>query len=330
MAAADIWDDMGDTYAAADAVALGWSVAPNSLVTGAFGTGSAWRITANNHDRNVPASASRTHGWRWKPGSITARTLAGFFEGATEHLRLALNADGSVTISRAGTALVSSAAGVFAATGSWYELEWSGLISDTVGTSELRVGGVSVASVSGADTRNGGAVGTINLFRFTTSGATDDLDDWYGSPASADWKNNPRAIGQLPTSDGGVLQWTCSTGTTHYQMVDDPTPGGDTDYVTDSTAGHRDTYGYPALSVGSGSTVYGVMLRLWARKDDAGARTLDGVARIGGVNYDNGSAFAVTSSYVPYEPKWTTDPSTAAAWSVAGVNGAELGPKEVA
>lgn len=331
MANPDIWDDMGDTYAAGDATALGWSVAPNSLVTGAFGTGSAWRKTSSNSDRAVPTSTGRTHGWRWKPGSVTARTIAGMLEGATEHGRLALNADGSLTVSRAGTALTggSSAAGVIAATGSWYEIEWSYLVSDTVGTFEVKVNGTSVLSGSGQDTRNAGAVGTINVFRLTTSGATDDIDDWYGVPASADFKSNPRAIGQLPNSDGGVLQWTCSTGSTHYQMVDDATPGGDTDYVSDSTSGDRDTYGFPSLPVGTGSTVYGVMVRIWARKDDAGARTVTGVVRIGGVNYDNGTTYAITSSYVPYEPLWNTDPSTSSAWTVTGVNGAELGIKNV-
>lgn len=331
MAAADIWDDMGDTYAATDGTALGWSTNPNSLVTGAFGTGSAWRKTSGNSDRVVPTSTQRTHGFRWKPSSITARTIAGYFEGATEHLRFALNADGSITVSRAGTALTggTSAAGTIVANGTWWEIEFSGLISDTVGTFEVRVNGVSVLSGSGQDTRNGGAVGTINTWRFTTSGATDDFDDWYGSPASADWKSNPRAIGQLPNSDGGVLQWTCSTGTTHYVLVDDATPGGDTDYVSDSTSGNRDTYGYPAVGVGSGSTVYGVMIRIWARKDDAGARTITGVVRIGSTNYDNGTTYALTSSYAPYEPLWTTDPSTSSAWSVSGVNGAEYGIKDV-
>ncbi len=331
MAAFDICDDMGDTYAAADATLLGWSVAPGSIVTGAFGTGGAWRKTSGNSDRNVPVSASRTHGWRWKPSSLAARTIAGYLESGTEHLRLAVNADGSLTVSRAGTALAggTTAAGVISALNVYYEIEWSGTINDTTGAFELRVNGVSVCSGSGVDTRNGGAVGTISTFRITTSGATDDWDDWYGSAAANDWKGNPRAIGQLPNSDGGVLGWTPSTGTTHYTLVDDATPGGDTDYVSSSTSGVRDAYGYPALPVGSGSTVYGVMERLWARKDDAGARVIDGVARIGGVNYDNGSSFGLTSDYAPYEPKWTTDPSTSAAWTVAGVNAAELGPKGV-
>lgn len=332
MAAIDFADDMGDTYALGDAATLGWSNNPNSIQTGAFGTGGCWRKLSANSDRSVPTSASRTHSFRWRPGSVTARTIAGFLEGATEHGRLALNADGSLTVSRAGTALTggSSAAGVISGLGVFYEVEWSYTVNDTTGAFNLRINGVSVLSGSGQDTRNGGAVGTINTFRLTTSGATDDFDDLTGSPAADDWKNTPRVIGQLPNSDGGVLQWTCSTGSTHYQMVDDATPGGDTDYVTDATAGHRDTYGYPSVGVGSTATVYGVMLRLWARKDDAGVRTIDGVARIGGVNYDKGNAFGLTSTYAPYENLWTTDPSTAAAWTVAGVNAAELGPKEVA
>lgn len=333
MAAIDFADDMGDTYAAADAATLGWSNNPQSIQTGAFGTGGCWRKSTSNSDRAVPTSASRTMAWRWRPNSpLGAHTIAGFLEGGTEHGRLALSADGSLTVSRAGTALTggSSAAGVISSLGVFYELEWSYYVDNSAGTFEVRVNGVSVLSGSGADTRNGGAVGTINVFRITTSGASDDFDDMTGSPAAADWKNTPRVIGQLPNSDGGVSQWTCSTGTTHYAMVDEATPGGDTDYLSSATPNDRDVWGYPSVGVGTGATVYAVMQRIWARKDDAGVRTIDGVARIGGVNYDGGAAFPLTATYAPYEQIRTVDPSTTAAWTVAGVNAAELGIKEVA
>lgn len=334
MAAIDFVDDMGDTYAAGDCGALGWSANANSIQTGFFGTGGCWRKNTGNSDRTVPTSASRTHSWRWRnTQALNAHAIAAVLETGTEHLRLSVAVDGSLNVTRAGTSITggTSAAGVISGVNNVYEFEWSCTIADSPsGASTLRVNGVAVITITGQDTRNGGAVGTINQFRITTSGAVDDFDDMTGSPAADDWKNTPRCIGQLPNSDGGVLQWTPSTGTTHYTLVDDATPGGDTDYVSDATAGHRDTYGFPSVGVGSGATVYGVMLRLWARKDDAGVRTIDGVARIGGVNYDKGNAFGLSATYAPYENLWTVDPSTTAAWSVAGVEATELGPKEVA
>ena len=186
---------------------------------------------------------------------------------------------------------------------------------------ELRAAGIDVA----ADQEWG-----ISPAAVAGRGTSDDYDDLWSDGSAGAFNGDMRVCSHLPNSDGGASQWTPSTGTAHYACVDDATPGGDTDYVSDATAGHRDTYGFPALPVGSSATVKAVQVRMWARKDDAGTRTIDAVARIGGTNYDNGSALALSTSYSAQEARYLTDPSTGSAWTVSGVNGAELGVKEVA
>lgn len=327
----DWWDSMGDAYATGDVTAMGWSATPNSFQTGRL-AGSCYRINNTSKTHAVGVGPSRTTGWAWRCTVATGtRNLFSYFEGGTEHLRVTYNGDGTFSVSRAGTALAGPSAAVILSAGAWYTIEFSGTIHDTTGAFELKVNGTTILSASGVDTRNGGTSGTINTIQIVAGTASnDDWDDMWSANAAGEFYGDLRVCEAVPNSDGGASQWTPSTGTAHYACVDDATPGGDTDYVSDSTVGHRDTYGFPSLPVGSGGTVVGVSVRMWARKDDAGTRTIDGVARISGTNYDNGSALALGAAYAPSEARWLTNPATGTAWTVSQVNGAELGVKEVA
>ena len=329
--AIDLVDDLGDVYAAADATVVGWGTAPNSVQSGRLG-GGCFRLTSRSTTRSVASGASRTVGFAWRPVSTTGSgILFTFLESTTVHVNLEYNGDGTLSVTRNGTALTGgTSAAVITAANVWYSVELSATINDTTGAFELRVNEVAVASGSGLDTRNGGTSGVVSVIRFNGRGTSDDYDDLWSDGSAGAFNGDMRVCSHLPNSDGGASQWTPSTGTAHYACVDDATPGGDTDYVSDATAGHRDTYGFPALPVGSSATVKAVQVRMWARKDDAGTRTIDAVARIGGTNYDNGSALALSTSYSAQEARYLTDPSTGSAWTVSGVNGAELGVKEVA
>lgn len=331
MASCDVWDDMGDTYAVGDATMMGWDQAPSSIQSGRV-AGGCFRLTSRAVVLAVPSSASRTTRFAWRCGSNTgSRELFRVQETGTEHVRLTYNGDGTFSVSRAGTALTGgTTANLGIAANTWYHIELYALINDTTGAFELRVNEASVASGSGLDTRNGGTSGVINQYRFNGTGSNDDFDDLHGMTGQ-DWAGDTRCIGQLPNSDGATLQWTPSTGTAHYAVVDEATPNGDTDYVSDATAGHIDTYGYPSVGVGSTATVVAVGVRLIARKDDAGARTIDQVVRRGGTNYATGTAKTLSTTYAAYAGTWNTDPSTGSAWaSVAAVNAGEYGVKEVA
>src|SRR5438874_4400491 len=59
----------------------------------------------------------------------------------------------------------------------------------------------------------------------------------------------------VPTSDGNYTQWTPSTGTTHFTLVDESACNGTTDYNSTATNGNRDSYGVGISSVGNGAIV---------------------------------------------------------------------------
>lgn len=109
--------------------------------------------------------------------------------GATVHLGLRRNNDGSLTAYRGGnagnntgaTTLATSAAGVINL-GTWYQLEIKITLDDVTGVFEVRVDNVAVITFAG-DTKNAGT-GTVfdRVFAGSTEGADSTnmrLDDYY-------------------------------------------------------------------------------------------------------------------------------------------------------
>ncbi len=111
----------------------------------------------------------------------------------------------------------------------------------------------------------------------------------------------------------------------NYLHVDEAQQDGDTSYVEDSTPSNIDLYTYDDMAA-TPDTIFGVGLRSYARKDDAGARTGRLLTRRSAANYE-GSNFSPGTSFLGFDEIWDVDPSTSSAWLEAGVNAAEFGIK---
>jgi len=140
----------------------------------------------------------------------------------------------------------------------------------SVGTIKVLVNGALVEEEktglnTGGSDMTGISIGTASSSTFT-------VDNIY---LSDQIEGELVSILRKPASDASV-QFTPSTGTDNYAMVDDMAQDGDTTYVESDTVGHVDTYEYE--DVPSGYQVKAVSLVTVARKDDAGARTLQPVS----------------------------------------------------
>ena len=327
----DDWEGF-DEWQASDATLHGWSANPASLQTGRFGGQCArWASNATTtYGIKVPG-VRQTIGIAWRTSNAGgACTVMDLREGGTTHGRLAYNGNGTFTVSRNGTTFgaTPTTPNLGIAGNTWYYLEFDYLCDDSTGAYELKVNGVTVASGTG-DSRNGGTgvLNTLVIVTPTGGVAVLDWDDMYMASGSTSFQGDCRVITAVPNSDGASAQWTPSTGTAHYAVVDEIPQNGDTDYVSSATVGHRDTYGMPALGVTG--TVVGVMVQAMARKDDAGTRTLALPVRSGGTDYvDAGQP--LVSTYTPIKRLLLTDPDTGSAWTVGGVNAAEVGVEVVA
>lgn len=212
----------------------------------------------------------------------------------------------------------------------WYYIEVKMTIGDTTGGFEVRVNGATDITASNIDTRNGGS-GYID--RVALDGAIYNalMDDFYVCDLNGTTNNNflgdCRVDTLMPTGDGNYSQFTPSTGTTHYTLVDE-IPPNTTDYVSSATSGDRDSYTFPALANLISPAVHGVQINAAALKSDSGARSLGTMSRLSGTNKD-GAGAAMNTSQVYISEIQETDPSSAA-WTVTNVNAAEFGVKVTA
>lgn len=266
----------------------------------------------------------------------SANSLFEFREGSTVHVALRVLTDLSLQVTRStSTVLATSAAGVVPTSGYCF-IEFKANIHDSTGTYEVRVNGTPVITGTGADTRNGGTgiISNVALLGVRTSNNC-YFEDVYilNTSGSAPWNDflgDIRIDAGRPNGNGNSSQLTGSDGnsTDNYLLVDETNPNGDTDYVQSSTSGQKDTYAFPNMAH-TPANIYGVQVCVYAKKDDAGARSVCSVTRSGGADTD-GATQALSTSYRYYLEVLETDPATAAAWTQSGYNAAEFGLKVAA
>jgi len=212
--------------------------------------------------------------------------------------------------------------------GAWHYIELKVVIDAVAGSWELRVDGIESASGSGVDT---GTPASLIEFAADTTGQF--IDDIYICDGDGTVNNDfigPVFIeGLLPTSDGNSSDWTPSSGTDNYALVDEnPSDLDGTDSVSTTTQNAKDTYGYDNLT-SSPDQIRGVQVNTDVRKLTVANQDLAHVARSGTTEAEatpitvNDETDFKTASAV-----FEQDPDTSAAWTPAGVDAAEFGFKK--
>lgn len=270
-------------------------------------------------------------GFSIKPVAIPTSGPTGFlafFNKATNISHISFNVipSGLVQIVRGasnGTLLATSSAAM--AVGVTHHWEFKVVLHATTGIAEVKRNGVVVATFTG-NTINSGA-GTMDSLCIgdvanTVAGIDFYIDDYWIDDAA--YLGDLRVGTLLPSGAGATTQLTPSAGA-NYAAVDEALVNNDTDYVSSSTVGQKDTYAYFDLPAAA-TIVKAVMAAPMVRKEDAGNRHVCAVARSGGTDYD-GAGLPLGSSYEVQPQIWNTNPNTAAAWTVAEVNAAEFGVK---
>lgn len=212
--------------------------------------------------------------------------------------------------------------------GTWYYIEVSVKLSDTVGTTALRINGALITPTSGAqsglDTKNGGSKTVFDTVRLLGgSSANIKVDDLYVT-------NDLTVLGDiavstlLPNGNGSTSQWAGSDGnsTDNYLLVDEAGTPDQGDYVSSNTAGQQDLYTMTDLPAGLG-TVRAVYHAAHAIKTDSGSRQLKLAQRGAATNV--GPAMPLTTSFVNVGWGLTTNPETGAAFTRAEVNALQSG-----
>jgi hypothetical protein len=332
----DSFDHYGSGGGSGARVILKWdSGAVNgNLVAGRTGNAAAL-FNGDNLTKLLPAGTSFILGFAWRLPQLNASIdHLQFLEGATQHITVRVNTSGFLVVTRGGTILATATSSPMAIT-SWYYVEVKVVIHDTTGSVVCHVDGVAVtfdASLTGIDTRNGGT-GLVD--RVTLNGNSNSpflqFDDLYICDTSGTTNNGFLGIcvieALLPqVGNGDLTALTPSTGTDHGALVDENPANDDTDYNTGDTAGQTDCYNYPSLALTG--TILGVQTDLYARKTDAGARTIAPVFRIASTTYP-GTAVAPTTTYKYLPAIAELNPATGLAWTSADITALQAGMKIV-
>lgn len=326
--------DSFDHYATADRL-LKWSSdsAGNRIFLGAYGRNGTNGMQLVSTDaptitKTIDAQATWVVGFAIKFASVVANGFFKLLDAGSDQLELRLNSSGNVVLTRAGTTL---ATGTQVLTGvTFYFVELKTTIADAGGTAIVRINGVEDINFTG-DTK-ATANATANQIQFWNQGnVTQNYDDLYvcdgtgGAPTDT-FLGDVRVQATYPSGNGNSSQLVGqdADSTDNYLNVDETAQDGDTTYVESSTVGNKDTYAFGNLTPTTG-TVYGVQVLPFAKKTDAGTRSIVSVARLSGTEVDS-AVKTLTTDYI-YLPDIREAKPGGGTWSITDVNNAEFGIK---
>jgi hypothetical protein len=223
--------------------------------------------------------------------------------------------------------LLGSTSGLNLAGGAWYYIEVKVKCHDSAGTVEVRVGGATKLNLTGQNTKAGS--------HYYHDGVRLDLagyfyhDDVYvcdktGS-VNNDFLGNCRVVGLIPSADTATHDWTPSTGSSHYAMVNETLENDDANYLEDGTSGHADLWGYaagPALGA-----IKGVKISTVCRETDVQTVGLITLVNSGATTSPDSSQPIGSTTYVARTRIVELDPATGNAWTGASLNAAQFGVK---
>lgn len=225
--------------------------------------------------------------------------------------------------SSGGTLLGTTSSPVLTAN-SYQHVEAVVFFSQTVGTIELRINGVTVLSLSGIDTCNTALVecsqviiggGFIGL-------STHFVDDLFAYDNTSSYNNtfigDRRVLTLFPDANTATADWTAVGAASGYLCIDEANPNDDTDYITAATVGLVSQFGLQNLPGGI-SVINGVVMVERARKTEAGTANTQ-VSIVSGASTANGADKPLTEIYTYRQDVFQTDPATAAPFTPSGVD----------
>ncbi|MDD2886156.1 MAG: hypothetical protein PHT48_14080 [Dechloromonas sp.] len=248
-----------------------------------------------------------------------------FYDGATLGINAILRPTAPSTLTlNLGASTITTYSSFTMRYSEWYHLEMKVFCHPTSGTVEVRIDGVTVISLTGINTQTGAHAyhDKVSL----TGAQFNYLDDFYVCDGSGTTVNNLqgvcKVVGLLPNADTDTIEWTPSSGSTHYNLVDS-NPPNTSDYIFSSTQTNTDLYTYPDL-IGTG-TIIGFQLNTQAMLSDGTSIVLQTPVVSDGTT-DLGPDYTLTSgTYTDFKHISTTNPHTGSVWTVDGLNAAQIG-----
>lgn len=221
--------------------------------------------------------------------------------------------------------------------GVWHHIEIALKADPTTGSLKIKMDGIEMTelTIASGDTSDAvsGDVTTFDRILFcgansNTSGLNgliiDDLIVWddSGSDFTGELTAEHRLRKVDPTANGaGGQQWTPSAGF-NFACVDEAAYNSDTDYVSDTVAGHIDYYAISALSWNP-VNIEAVIVESYG-KVDTGTHSWRNKLKSSST-ISSGVSLVADTTYRKTYDVYAADPNTSAAWTQANVEAAQFG-----
>lgn len=292
-----------------------------SLEMPSNGSSNSLRRTVNTAETTLGVGGA----WHFGTGSLGAdRDLIYVYSDTNAYFSVAINTTWGIEVKRAATVLGTSANDVITS-GIYNHIEVKfDLATSATGSVEVKVNGVTVLSLANVQTYTTGTSFASVSWRVvsasTPSGYLDDIFIWdTAGTLNNDFLGQKHVITLIPDSDTATADWT---GT--YADIDDIPPDDDTSYILAADTSLPRTSDFGLSDVPTDYTnVSGVMTTARLRKDSVGTAE----ARVSMVSSGSASDGALNSAgdnYVYFTDMHETDPNTSAAWTISGINAAQL------
>jgi hypothetical protein len=147
--------------------------------------------------------------------------------------------------------------------------------------------------------------------------------DTFGGALNHSYIGDVKLFLIVPNADV-TSGWTTATGgAAHYTQINEVPPDGDTTYIEDDTAGHKDIWDWQNIS-GFVGIIVGLQFSLYARKTDEGSKVMTHRVGPAGAKY-TGALVWLSDDYVYHHMPLDADPLTGFRYSVTTFNAEQFG-----
>jgi hypothetical protein len=267
-----------------------------------------------------------------------------FVHIGTPQVALSIQNDGTLVVVSGphgfdpGTVLGTTDPSTAITLGRYYYIEFKSTIHQSAGTVVVRINGQEVLNLAGVNTSpNGDNIADVVQVTGPGGGSFVFVDDLYvcddSGTANTDFLGDVKIGVIVARAAGDFTQWTPSSGSVNFALVNEIPPDGDASYVSAvanvSPPDPEDTYFFQ--TVDPTITVLAIQTNIIARKDDEGNRALSLITRFGGVDSvaDPTGRFA-NFTYIDYLNQFDVNPLTTLQWTPTSLNLAQWGYRLIA
>jgi hypothetical protein len=216
--------------------------------------------------------------------------------------------------------------------GLWYSLQLACIIENLGGNSfktfyEAKVNEATILAGNFTRTIGGGFDGLVNIFTMTGSGG--GVSSWFDDVCilEDEFPGDVVVMVKRPRSEGDWLEFSPNVGVSHWAMVDDGVPDGDSTYLFAAGAGLRETHRYEPTGE---YTIRAIQTLDLVDKVNVGTASLRSVM------VDGSSAEHVGPSFYPSEASWLYNreglrksPFTGLDWTPSELDAIQRGSERV-